>query len=328
MKKNMRKVLLFLVCIFAVVCIVPTSSWSAEKYPTRPVELVCGMAAGGLGDLNNRLLAKYFEKYLGVPFVTINKPGPSQMMGASYVAQAKPDGYTVGQLTNGIIQAELTGQATGYKMEDLRPICQILTASSALIVRPDSPWKTYQEFVDYAKKNPGLTFGSSGIGSATYMRMETINKYAKLGMTPVHFKGDGETLPMLLGKHVDVGCVSPTVAKTQAEAGKVRILFVWDDPVLDGFDKSIPNLASVYGKDAPDIGTVGYLWVPKKTPDYIVRTLDQAVAKMMKDPEFLAEAKKLNMAYIYVGNDAVEKSMAEKLERYKKALGFLGLLKK
>jgi tripartite-type tricarboxylate transporter receptor subunit TctC len=327
--KTMKHFLLVLVVsIFGFLCIGLTNSWSAEKYPSRPVELVCGLAPGGASDFMNRVLAKYFEKYLGVSFVPINKPGPAQMMAASYVAKAAPDGYTIGQIANQIITAELTGQSSGYTMDELTPVCQISAIGLVLAVPADSPWKTFQDFLDYAKKNPGVKYGHHGVGSGPYTRMEIMNKYNKLGMIGIPLKGDGEIVPALLGKHVPIGVLSPVVAKEQVAAGKLRILFTWEHPSLDGLDPSTATLRSVL-KNMPDIDTSIFLWVHKKTPDNILRTIEGAFVKMSKDPEFVSDLKKLNYTIVYVDHDAlVKKVMAEKIAEYKEALGYLGTLKK
>jgi tripartite-type tricarboxylate transporter receptor subunit TctC len=328
MKRKTMKCLRIGAMIVILAGILSSVSWSADKYPSRSVELVCGSSAGGGTDIANRILAKYFEKYLKVPFVPINKPGPSQMMMASYVATAKPDGYTIGHGSNAIVTAAVTGQATGYTMEDLRPVCMISTVNTMVAVPADSPWKTWQEFVEYAKKNPGTKYGHFGIGSGPHYRMEVLNKHNKLGLQGVPFKGEGEALPMLLGKHVPISPMSPTVAKEQLAAGKVRILFSFEDPTLDGFDKNIPSLNSLYGPNAPDIDTTVFIWVHRKTPEDIVYAIDQAFAKMVKDPDFVSEMKKINQLVTYVDSKDVEKNLAQQMIKYKQALDYLGLIKK
>ena len=105
MKGNMcKRFVAVLLTVCAVICIMPVNSPSAEKYPSRPVELVCGLAPGGASDFMNRVLAKYFEKYLGVSFVPINKPGPAQMMAASYVAKAAPMGIQSARLPTRLLR--------------------------------------------------------------------------------------------------------------------------------------------------------------------------------------------------------------------------------
>lgn len=328
MKKTIVKDICKAVVVVMLICVMSGVSWSAEKYPSRSIELVCGSSPGGGVDIANRLMAKYFEKYLKVPFAPMNKPGPSQMMMASYLATAKPDGYTIGHGSNAIVTAAVTGQATGYTMEDLRPVCMTSTVNTMVAVTTDSPWKTWQEFIDYAKKNPGTKYGHFGVGSGPHYRMEVLNKHNKLGLQGVPFKGEGEALPMLLGKHVPISMMSPTVAREQVAAGKVRILFSFEDPTLDGFDKNIPSLNSTYGPNAPDIDTTVFIWVNRKTPEDIVQTIDQAFAKMVKDPDFVSEMRKINQPITYVDSKQVEKNLAQQMVKYKQALDYLGLIKK
>jgi tripartite-type tricarboxylate transporter receptor subunit TctC len=239
------------VIVVIFVSLISVSS-AADKYPSRSIELVCGSTPGGGVDIANRLMAKYFEKYLKVSMVPVNKPGPSQMMMASYVVTSKPDGYTIGFGSNAIVTAAVTGVAAGYKIEDIRPVAMIATVNTMIAVNADSPWKTWQDFIDYAKKNPGTKYGHFGVGSGPHYRMEVLNKHLKLGLQGIPFKGEGEALPMLLGKHVPISVMSPTVAREQVASGKVRILFSFEDPALDGFDKNIPSLDKLYGPNTPD----------------------------------------------------------------------------
>jgi tripartite-type tricarboxylate transporter receptor subunit TctC len=332
MKRNAAKqfLLVFMVSIFALFCIVSSSSWSAEKYPSRSVELACGQAAGGGVDIFNRIMTKYFEKYLGVPFVPVNKPGPAQMMAAVYVAKSKPDGYTIGHMGNQIITAEMSGEASGYSMDELRPICQVGMQGLVIAVTPDSPWKTWQDFVDYAKKNPGTKYGHHGVGSGPHDRMELLNKYLKLQLQGVPFKGEAELLPMLLGKHIPICPLSPTAARPQLEAGKIRVLLSFEKPSENKLPNSIPFLDDLYGANAmPDLPTSIFLWAPKKTPDDVVKLLDQTYAKMMKDPGFLDECNKNNVFLNYADSDTVvKKILPERIKMYRGALEALGKLKK
>jgi tripartite-type tricarboxylate transporter receptor subunit TctC len=332
MRRNMVKsfFLFLVVSVFGLVCFAPVASWSAEQYPSRPVELACGQAAGGGVDVFNRIMTKYFEKYLKVSFVPVNKPGPAQMMAAVYVAKAKPDGYTIGHMGNQIITAEMSGEASGYTMDELRPICQVGMNGLVIAVTADSPWKTWQDFVDYAKKNPGTKYGHHGAGSGPHQRMELLNKHAKLQLQGVPFKGEAELLPMLLGKHIPICPLSPTAARPQAEAGKIRILLSFEKPSMNKLPASIPFLDNIYGENAmPDLPTSIFLWAPKKTPDDIVKLLDQTFAKMMKDPGFLDECNKNNVFLDYADSDTVvKKILPERMKIYRAALETLGQLKK
>jgi len=328
MRRKATKFFILGLILAVFLCTMATVSWSAEKYPSRSVEIANGSGAGGGQDLEGRIWAKYLEKYLKVTFITVNKPGPSNMMGAAYVAKARPDGYTIGFLGSPIITAELTGQASGYRLSELRPICQIATNGVTIAVPADSPWKTFQDFVDYARKNPGVKYGHPGVGSGPNQNMELLNKFAKLSLIGVPFKGEGEVLPELLGKHVPIAPLSPAMAKVQARAGTIRILASFIKPAQLGLDSSIPCLADMY-KDMPMVPSFMFLWAPSSTPDDIIRTIENAVVQIIRDPQFQADAEKNNIYPFYVDGDTLaKKDMPEMIRTFTKALEVLGQIKK
>jgi tripartite-type tricarboxylate transporter receptor subunit TctC len=160
-------------------------------------------------------------------------------------------------------------------------------------VSADSPWKTFQEFMEYAHKNPGLTYGHMGIGSATWARAEYLNKVGNLKMRGVPFSGTNEVITALLGKHVSAGFGNYVQAKQQADGGKTRILFSFT-PLGQGPDPTLPTIPSVFGKDVPDIPPPSnHLAAPGKTPEEIIKVLEGALEKVSQDPEFLNDMKKL-----------------------------------
>jgi tripartite-type tricarboxylate transporter receptor subunit TctC len=137
------------VCLFVVL----GGAMAADKYPSRPVTTIIIFAPGGVADLTTRIRNKYLEKYMGGTFVTDYKPGGGGVVGYTQVANARPDGYTLGNFPDSFLPVR-TGTAT-YKMEDLQVIAQFVLNGSVLAVSADAPWKTFQEFVDYCRANPG-----------------------------------------------------------------------------------------------------------------------------------------------------------------------------
>jgi len=173
-------------------------TWGAEKYPSRSIELVCAVPPGGYVDLINRSLAKTLEKYLKVVVIPVNKPGGGDMVAANALANATPDGYTLALLADGpIVYSHMLGRAT-FSKEDIWVIGQLICTTIVMYIKADSPWKTFQEFVGYAHKNPGLTYGHVGVGSATWARAEYINKIENLKMRGVPFAGDLEVITAVL----------------------------------------------------------------------------------------------------------------------------------
>jgi tripartite-type tricarboxylate transporter receptor subunit TctC len=282
-----QKTVLIVFAIIATILCLLGSVQAAEKYPTRPIELLCGYPPGTGPDILNRILARYLEKQLGSTVVPINKIGGGGVVAITTAATARPDGYTVLNTGDYIIPV-LTGQA-GYAIEDLRVAAQVGLNGAVLIVTADSPWKTFQDFLDYAKKNPGVKYANPGATSMATMRTENLSKQANLKLISLPVP---EVASTVLGKHAPIGLTAAAAAKSLAEAGKTRILFSFDPAMDFGLDPSIPDFAKVFGKDVPDIPIAVYLAVPAKTPPEIVQTLEAAMEKVSKDPNYVNELAK------------------------------------
>lgn len=298
------------------------------KYPSKYIELFCGFAPGGQFDLINRILAKGLEKYLNMTVVPVNRPGAAEVIAATVLANSRPDGYTLATLGDaGLITAFLSGTAT-YSKEDLRVVGKFAFVSNVMAVSADSPWKTIQEFMDYAHKNPGLNYAHTGVGSSPFIRVEYFNKIANLKMRGVPFKGSTpEIIAAVLGKHVHIGVTSYQGAKSQADSGKMRILMCFDPPGL-GPDPTLPNIPSLFGKDVPDIDPVSsYLVAHGKTPEAIVKSLEQTLEKVTKDPEFISNIKKLYVGIQFVDGKTLSPKMQETTLQIKTILQAAGLIK-
>jgi len=286
-----------------------------EKYPTRPIEIVTTFPPGGVSEMTVRTWGKHMEKILGQPIVNLSKPGGGGVIGFTYVANARPDGYTT--LNAGdIIPPILEGTAT-YKFDDLKIVAQVIRNGNVMCVAADAPWKTWQEFVDYAKKNPGVKYGHPGLGIMAYYRAENLNRQLGLKMISLPSQGDAESVARLLGHHIPIANIATAVAKPQIEAGKLRALLSLDPSKEFGLPASIPDLQTVYGKDFPDIEVSVYLFAPAKTPDYILQILENTFEKMSKDPDFIADCKKMNVMSSFVPGKIATEKARKKMELMK-----------
>jgi tripartite-type tricarboxylate transporter receptor subunit TctC len=316
MRMEKRIVLKIAVIFIVMVGIFSNSVWAAEKYPSRPIEVVITFPPGGVSELTMRTWGKYMEKELGVPIVILPKPGGGGVIGYTYAANARPDGYTL--LNSGeFITPILDGTAT-YKLEDLWVIAQMVLNGCVLAVNPDDPWKTFQEFMDYARKNPGVKWGHQGVGTMVYFRTENLSRQANLKLTGVPLKGDAEIITDLLGKHVQIGSLSAAAARPQAEGGKLRILFSFDPSKEFGLDPKIPDFATVFGNTIPDIEVSVYLVAPAKTPKDIIQLLEKTMEKISKDPEFQNDTRKINQMPKFVsGKTIMEERIPQKMNLIK-----------
>jgi tripartite-type tricarboxylate transporter receptor subunit TctC len=313
MKKTLSLVMLF-VCIVIVLGFLGKVC-AQEKYPTRPIEIVTTFPPGGVSELTVRTWAKYMEKILGQPIVNLAKPGGGGVIGMQYVVGARPDGYTT--LNAGNIAPTLLSGTAPFKFEDLRIVAQVTQNGNVMAVAADAPWKTWQEFVDYAKKNPGVKYGHPGLGIVAFYRAENLNRQLGLKMISLPSQGDAESVARLLGHHIPIANIATAIAKPQVEAGKLRVLLSFEPAKEFGLPASVQDLHQVYGKDFPDIPVGVYLYAPAKTPDYIIQTLEKTFEQMSKNPEFIADCLKMNTVSKFEGSKLATERAIKTMELMK-----------
>ena len=302
-----------------------------EKYPTGTINNVCLFGPGSAPDMFNRVFSKQLEKHVGVPVVTLNKAGGGGTVGISFLVSSRPDGYTVGLATlENMIVPTITEGKPPFALSDLSIIGQIVTSYNVLVVAADAPWKTFQEFVDYARKNPGVKYGCPGIRSTLYMRMETLSRNANLKLIGVPFDGRAEIEVAVLGKHIPMGLMDLAGARGLEAAGKMRILFIFESPAQAGIDPKTPCLATAMDKSVQekDIDISQILLVNSKTSDEIKQALNRTLEKISKDPEFHAEAKKMEVMVNPIdGETVMQKKLPSRLEQVRAFYKEMGWLK-
>jgi tripartite-type tricarboxylate transporter receptor subunit TctC len=327
MKKRRSLAVLFVsVFVFGVLAV---TTWAGDKYPTHTIEMVSAAPGpGGPVGLGEALFRKFMEKELGVPFVSVYKPGAGGTLATAYLAKAaRPDGYTIANLSDFMFTSVLQGTAT-YKLEDLRVIAQIARSGRVLVTHPDAPFKNFQEFIDYAKKNPGIQYASMGVTMSIGLVAEYLNKVANLKMVNIPMKGDQDLITAVLGKHVPVAAIGAVNAKALSDAGRLKILFSFDPPKSIGLDPSIPDFASFFGKNVQEVQSSVYVVVPAKTPEDIVQVLARATEKVAKNPEYIEGLKRINwMASYLPGKTVMEDVWPKKIPIFKAIMQQAGVLK-
>jgi tripartite-type tricarboxylate transporter receptor subunit TctC len=287
------------------------------KYPNRPITFIVPTSPGAAGDLPCRLIAKEAEKLLGQPIVILNKPGGSFTIGIAAIAVSKPDGYTIGYAGHpGMFVPPLTERVPYHPVRDLKQIMQFGDLIIAIFVKGDSPFKSFEDVVAYARENPKkLTYGSAGIGSFGYLAMEQIGKKEKVQFTHIPFKGSPETEAALLGGHILVGTGGPRYSLL--EAGQIRLLLLIAEkhsteypqtPILKdlGYDIPAPMFLNVAG--------------PKGIPDGIVKKLEDAFTKAMKEPAFIKGMKDLRISIVHRKSQELGDYVAQNYDLFEKLL--------
>jgi len=287
----------------------------AQQFPAKEVQIVVPYAAGGATDLVFRALAASSQKYLGKAVVVVNKPGGGGAVGFTDAAQAKPDGYT---LVTAITPITILPHQvkTAFTYRDFEPIINVVQDPAMFQVRADAPWKTLNEFLEYAHRNPGMiTVGNSGAGGGVHLIALAFEKAAGVKFNHIPFAGGGPSVTALLGGHVNAVSVSPPEGIAQVKAGTLRIIALFSEQRMPDF----PNVPTVreQGVDFA-MGQWRGLAAPKGTPPEVIKALHAAFRKGMDDPAFLKNAADMSVALAYMGPAEFGKVMAADDQRYAK----------
>lgn len=287
----------------------------AADFPTKEVQIIIPYAAGGATDLVFRALAASSSKYLGKAVVVVNKPGGGGTIGYTEAMQARPDGYT---LVTAITPLTILPHQvkTAFTYENFEPIINVVQDPTMFQVRTDSPWKTLREFLDYAKKNPGMiTVGNSGAGGGVHLIALAFEKAAGVKFNHIPFAGGGPSVTSLLGGHVHAVSVSPPEGISHVRAGKLRIIALFSEKRMEAFP-DVPTVRE-QGVDFTMSQWRG-LAAPKGTPPDIIKTLHDALKNGMGDPGFVKSATDMTVHPAYLGPAEFGKLMAQDHERYGK----------
>lgn len=300
-------------------------AWASE-YPSKPIELIVPVAAGGGTDIVGRAFAEVGKKYLPQqPMVVVNKPGASGAIGTAELINAKPDGYKIG-----IVICELTIipnlGITKYTAADLRPVARLNADPSAITVRADAPWQTIEEFIaDARKRKDPVSIANAGVGSIWHMAAAAFSEKLSLPVNHVPFLGAAPAAVALLGGHVDALAVSPGEVAPHVAAGKMRTLAVMADQRVGGLFEKVPTLKE-RGIDL-SIGVWRGLAVPRATPPDIVATLGTVAARTADDAAFREVLAKANLGWAYADAAAFQKVIDRDRAFYAELVPRLGLQK-
>jgi len=297
----------------------------AQAYPDKPITVYCGYAAGATTDLTARALATGMEKLLGVPVLVENKPGGAATVCAALVASKKPDGYTLGVVSTGVIAVRPHLLKVAYDpLKDFTLICQYSRYIGAVTVLSESPYKNIDDFVAYAKAHPGLSYASPGMYSQQHLATELFAQCKGLKFKHVPTKGGAVANTQLLGKHVDF--VAGAGQHIQyVKQGVFRMLAVFNTDKRDPNYPDVPTIKELGCQDAPALGYI--VLGPKGLPEAIYKKLGETCRKVTEGPEFQKLLVNLNIPYDYKDRTQLEKDVIREYEFYKDFLEKMGAKK-
>src|SRR3954465_4346549 len=267
----------------------------AQPFPSKPVTLICPWPAGGGTDLHLRKLAELTSKQLGQPVVVENRPGGSGMNGPAQMAKtARPDGYTISQLAITAFRMPHMQKVEWDPLADFTYIIGVSGYTFGIVVKADSPFKTFNDLLAYAKANPGqLSYATPGTGTSLHLAMEEIGVRAGVKFLHVPFKGQAEGAAALLGGHV-MAQVDSTGWARQVDAGTFRLLATLGDRRTRWNAPTVKELGIDTVSNSP-YGLVG----PKDIPPQVVKVLHDAFKLASEDPENAKTLQQLDQLYWY-----------------------------
>lgn len=328
MKTNLLKSKISCFLCFVLILFFAKVGYSQEdevaKYPNRPITFIFPYAAGVTSELAFRLVTKEAEKFLGQPIVIVNKVGGGGTVGVAALAAAKPDGYTIGQNgTSASLVTPFFEKLPYHPVKDFKQIVSVKGNNFGVVVKADSSFKTFKDIIAFARQNPKkVTYGTAGAKNMNVFILDQIAKKEKVEFTIIPYKATSESEMALLGGHIHFAAGDYT--HSLIEAGQIRLVVI------------LREERSVEYPDVPIIGDLGYDIVvpwfgsvacPRGVPDGIVKKLEEAFTKAMKEPAFIKGMKELRDPIVYRNSKEMNEYVARGYSYMEKMLKDLGYTK-
>ncbi len=264
-----------------------TQQVSAETYPSRAIKIIVPYAPGGGADSFARLAAPDLEKILGVTLVIENLSGANTAIGAQSMARSKPDGYTLMFTTDSTAVANpLLYKSLTYKPEDLVPVGTLNEVGLGIVVADKLPVKTFKELVEYTRNYKGnLAYGSYGLGSQAHMMGEAYNKVTGSNLVHVPYKGSAPAVTDVMAGQVLFTFPALITVRGNIQAEKIRMLAVTSSTRLPSLP-DVPTFKEL-GYEKMSVGAWYGYFAPKETPAAVIKTFNDALAKLLKDKTFV-----------------------------------------
>jgi tripartite-type tricarboxylate transporter receptor subunit TctC len=296
----------------------------AQSYPTRPVRIIVGVAAGGANSTVARLVAQWLSERLGQQFIVENRPGAGGNVGAQAAANAAPDGYTLlfSAAANAI--SATVYEKTGFNfVRDIVPVASLVHGALIMEVNPSFPAKTVPEFIAYAKANPGkINMASAGIGNTTHLAGELFMMLTGTRLTHVPYRGGAPAVTDLLGGQVQVYFDGISGSLEYVRTGKLRALGVTTAARAD----VLPNVPSL-AESVPGYEVSGWygMGAPRDTPAEIVDKLNTEINAGLADPKLKARLAELGYVTFASSPAAFGNFIAEEIEKWARVVKFAGI---
>lgn len=310
----------------AAACGAAVPAARADNYPSKPITLIVPWPAGGSTDRHLRALAQIASRHLGQPVVVENQPGAGGTLGPSKMAMtAKPDGYTISQYPLGLLRMPHMHKVSWHPIDDFTFIMGLSGYTFGMTVRSDSPFKTFNDYIEAARKQPGsVNYGSTGAGSSPHLLMEAVAINAKVKLTHIPFKGNADMQQALLGGHIMAQSDAAGWDKF-VDGGQMRLLVTFGEKRTQRW----PDVPTAQELGYGVVSTSPYgLAGPKGMDPKVVKILHDAFKKALLDPESLEIMRQLNQDAAYSTGEDFRAWASETFVKDKALIEQLGLAAK
>jgi tripartite-type tricarboxylate transporter receptor subunit TctC len=316
-----QKVFLCVIVAMGLVSIIGATPILGQeaKFPSKPIEIIVPFGPGGIIDVGTRIIADSFSKELKVPVVIQNTAGGAGLTGATAFLNTKPDGYTLLSASGAAVisTVQLSKTPAFDPRKDLLPVAYIADAPCAMSVHKNSPFKSFDDFLKFAKSNPGkLKGGVSSLGGETHIMFLSIVKDSKIETKLIPYPATGQLVTAILGEHLDWMTLSLPATMPYAKSGDVRILLLTRrSPELPG----VPSGPDVGLSNASVSMWMGFFALPQ-TPKVVYDRLVSAVSNASKDPEVSKKLASAGFNVAYRTPQEFSKLLNEQWEIFSKVI--------
>lgn len=312
MKKN---VICFLVSSLLILCI-PFFALSAD-YPAKPIKVIVPWATGGVTTFMAHALADHLKPIFKETVVVHNMPGAQGTVGTHSVATAKPDGYTLGSIPIGPIVTQPIFEKTPYALSDLEPVCQFSFLPLFLVSGGHTPYKTIQELIEFAKKNPDkVVYHHPGDRTVPYFSLKAFASANGIRIAKaVPYPGMGAAVKDMLGGHVDVGPASVGDIAPYMDGDKIRIIGLFAGKRWEEFP-NVPSAEEFGVKALPKIWNG--VFAPKGTPKEVLDILEKSIREAVFSKGFQETMKKLKQPIEFLSREDFKKRIEEDVKFFQR----------
>ena len=322
----MKRAVSVFAAVMFVLTAIPAASLAADAYPSKPINAIVPMAAGGSSDLLARAVEKFWPKYSKQPLVVINKPGGGGVVGTEGVVRSKPDGYTLylGYGSGHDVVMPTLQKMPYDPLKDLVPVSRVSIHSVVIVTGAKSQFNSIKDIIAWSKKEgKPVTTAVSVKAGAVDLALTAFGKASGVNIVTVPFSGGAEATTALAGGHLMIGGGHPSEIIPHIKAGRFKALAV----ALPQRDPTLPDVPTLreLGIDVATWGSIKGVAAPAGTPKEVVQYIDGTIKKICSDPEFLKLMASINQPVMYLGSDDFGKFMKQATADYAKLIKDLNI---